>query len=127
MILGTSRAVRVFAYPEPVDLRKGYDGLFGLVKTGLGRDPLSGDLFLFVNKRRVACKVLVWDGTGLCIFQKRLERGRFASLFRSEDGGAVRLTASELSLFIEGCDLVGRRTLSPAIVKPKVLALDRAV
>jgi transposase len=126
MILGTSRALRVFAYPEPVDLRKGYDGLFGLVKTGLGRDPLSGDLFLFANKRRVGCKVLVWDGTGLCIFQKRLERGRFASLFR-EDGGAVQLTATELSLFIEGCDLVGRRTLSPAIVKPKVLALDRAV
>ena len=85
MILGTSRAVRVFAYPEPIDLRKGYDGLFGLVKSGLGRDPLSGDLFLFVNKRRGACKVLVWDGTGLCIFQKRLERGRFAALWRGSD------------------------------------------
>jgi transposase len=69
----------VFAYPEAVDLRKGYDGLFGLVKQGLGRDPLSGDLFLFVNQRRKGCKVLLWDGTGLCIFQKRLEQGRFAS------------------------------------------------
>jgi transposase len=126
MILGTSRAVRVFAYPEPVDLRKGYDGLFGLVTAGLGRDPLSGDLFLFVGKRRNGCKVLLWDGTGLCIFQKRLERGRFASLFR-EDGKSVQLTASELALFIEGCEIVGRRTLSPGIVKPKVLALDRAV
>lgn len=126
MILGTSRAVRVFAYPEPVDLRKGYDGLFGLVKTGLGRDPLSGDLFLFSGKRRTGCKVLLWDGTGLCIFQKRLERGRFASLFR-DDGKSVQLTASELALFIEGCELVGRRTLSPVSVKPKVLALDRAV
>lgn len=126
MILGTSRAVRVFAYPEPVDLRKGYDGLFGLVKTGLGRDPLSGDLFLFSGKRRTGCKVLLWDGTGLCIFQKRLERGRFASLFR-DDGNSVQLTASELALFIEGCELVGRRTLSPVSVKPKVLALDRAV
>ena len=126
MILGTSRAVRVYAYPEPVDLRKGYDGLFGLVKTGLGRDPLSGELFLFVNKRRKGCKVLVWDGTGLCIFQKRLERGRFASLFR-DDGRSVQLTASELALFIEGCELVGRRTLSPGIVKPKILALDRAI
>lgn len=124
MILGTSRAVRVFAYPEAIDLRKGYDGLFGLVKTGLGRDPLSGDVFLFVNKRRRGCKVLVWDGTGLCIFQKRLERGRFAALWR-EDGKVVELTASELALFIEGCELVGRRTLSPGIVKPKVLALDR--
>jgi len=126
MILGTSRAVRVFAYPEPVDLRKGYDGLFGLVKAGLARDPLSGDLFLFVGKRRNGCKVLLWDGTGICIFQKRLERGRFASLFR-EDGKSVQLTASELALFIEGCEIVGRRTLSPGIVKPKVLALDRAI
>jgi transposase len=126
MILGTSRAVRVFAYPEPVDLRKGYDGLFGLVKAGLARDPLSGDLFLFVGKRRNGCKVLLWDGTGICIFQKRLERGRFASLFR-EDGKSVQLTASELALFIEGCEIVGRRTLSPSMVKPKVLALDRAI
>jgi transposase len=120
MILGTSRAVRVFAYPEPVDLRKGYDGLFGLVKQGLGRDPLSGDLFLFVSKRRAGCKVLVWDGTGLCIFQKRLERGRFASPWR-QDGDVVRMTASELALFIEGCQLVGRRALSPASVVPAPL------
>ena len=124
MILGTSRAVRVFAYPDPVDLRKGYDGLYGLVKCGLGRDPLDGDLFLFSSKRRHACKVLVWDGTGLCIFQKRLERGRFAKLW-SDDGRTVQLTSTELALFIEGWDLVGRRVLSPGIVKPKVLALDR--
>jgi transposase len=117
MILATSRGVRVYAYPEPVDLRKGYDGLFGLVKQGLKRDPLDGDLFLFVNRRRDGCKVLVWDGTGLCIFQKRLERGRFASPWR-EDGDVVRLTASELALFIEGCELVGRRALSPAAVVP---------
>ena len=58
MILGTSRAVRVFAYPAPVDLRKGYDGLYGLVQTGLKRDPLSGELFLFVNESRKLCKVL---------------------------------------------------------------------
>jgi transposase len=103
---------------------KCYDGLYGLVKTGLGRDPLSGDLFLFVNKRRGGCKVMVWDGTGLCIFQKRLERGRFASLSR-DDGKTVQLTASELALFVEGCELVGHRTLSPGIVTPKTLALDR--
>lgn len=126
MILGTSRAVRVFAYPRPTDLRKGYDGLYGLVQSGLGRDPLSGELFLFVNRRRDACKVLVWDGTGLCIFQKRLERGRFAALWR-EDAAAVRLTASELALFVEGCDLVGRRALSPVAVSPSPLVSDRKV
>jgi hypothetical protein len=77
-----------------------------------------------VETTNSVCKVLVWDGTGLCIFQKRLERGRFAALWR-EDGAVVHLTASELALFIEGCDLVGRRTLSPGVVKPKPLALDR--
>jgi transposase len=104
-----------------VDLRKGYNGLFGLVKTGLRKDPLSGGLYLFVNRRRSGCKVLLWDGTGLCIFQKRLERGRFASLWR-KDGRSVSLTASELALFIEGCELVGRRALSPAVVVPQALA-----
>ncbi len=77
MIIGTTRAVRVFAFPAPVDLRKGYNGLYGLVQTGLTRDPLSGELFLFVNQSRKLCKVLLWDGTGLCIFQKRLEKGTF--------------------------------------------------
>lgn len=62
----------------------------------------------------------------LHFFQKRLERGRFASLFR-DDGKVIELTSSELALFIEGCELVGKRTLSPSVVKPKVLALDRAV
>src|ERR1700719_5383392 len=107
MILGTSRALRVYAYPEAVDLRKGYDGLFGLVKQGLARDPLSGELYLFVNKRRDSCKVLVWDGTGLCIFQKRLERGRFASPWRA-DGDVVRVTVWELALVVEGRGVAGR-------------------
>jgi len=113
MMFGTSRAIQVFAFPAPVDLRKGYDALYGLVRNGLKRNVLDGELFLFVNRRRDGCKVLVWDGTGLCIFQKRLERGCFAALWR-DDGEAVRLTASELALFIEGCTLVGRRELSPA-------------
>jgi transposase len=104
-----------------VDLRKGYNGLFGLVKSGLKKDPLSGELYLFVNRRRKGCKVLVWDGTGLCIFQKRLERGRFADLWR-QDGRSASLTTSELALFIEGCELVGRRALSPAVVVPETLA-----
>lgn len=118
MILST-RGARVYAYPEAIDLRKGYDGLYGLVKQGLGRDPLSGELYLFVNKKRRGCKVLVWDGTGLCIFQKRLEQGRFASPWK--EGAVVHMTQSELALFIEGCELVGRRALSPAAIEPQPL------
>ena len=112
-MIAVPRSVRVWAYPRPADLRKGYNGLFGLVTQGLGRDPLSGDLFIFVNRRRTGCKVLLWDGTGLCIFMKRLERGRFAALWR-DSGSALTLTASELALFVEGCTLVGKQPLSPA-------------
>jgi transposase len=120
-MLGTSRAVRVFAFGAPVDLRNGYDGLYGLVRQKLRRDPLSGDMFLFVNRERTGCKVLLWDGTGLCIFQKRLERGRFAALWRA-DGTTLELSSSELALFVEGCELVGRRVLSPAPIVPMSLA-----
>lgn len=86
------------------------------------RSSLSGDLFLFVNARRKGCKVLVWDGTGLCIFQKRLERSRFATLWR-DDKEIVTLTSSERALFIEGCELVGRRALSPAALTPQPLGV----
>ena len=85
MMFGTSRSERVWARTAPTDLRKGYNGLYGLVKNELGRDPLSGDLHLFVNRQRTSCKVLMWDGTGLCIFMKRLERGRFALLRRDPE------------------------------------------
>jgi transposase len=126
MILAPSRAVRVFAYPGPVDLRKGYDGLYGLVETGLGRDPMSGDLFLFVSVSRKLCKVLVWDGSGLCIFQKRLARGTYAKLWRDDDQ-IIRLTQSELALFIEGCTILDRRSLSPLVIERerKPLVSDR--
>jgi transposase len=111
------RTIRVWAYGRPTDLRKGYNGLSGIIRNELGRDVLSGDLFLFVNRRRRGCKVILWDGTGLCIFMKRLERGQFAELWTNEAGRPVRLTSSELALFIEGCMLVGKHTLSPPPVE----------
>ncbi len=126
MILTPSRAVRVFAFPAPADLRNGYNGLFGLVQNALKADPMSGDLFLFVNESRKLCKVLVWDGTGLCIFQKRLERGCFAKLWR-DDGQVVKLTQSELALFIEGCTLLDRRSLSPIAIERKAVVSDPAM
>ena len=112
-MIGSTRQVRVFAYGAPADLRKGYDGLFGLAQQGLGRDPLSGDCFLFVNKGRSRGKVLFWDGTGLCIYMKRLEQGRFACLWGRGRDKVVELTMSELALFLEGSKLSGRLPLSP--------------
>jgi len=108
MILTPNPSRRVFAYPAPVDLRKGYDGLFGLVEQGLKRAPMCGDLYIFVNESRKLCKILVWDGTGLCIFQKRLTLGTFAKLWR-DDGKALQLTQRELAMFVEGSTFFERR------------------
>jgi transposase len=113
-MIGSTRQVAVWAYGAPADLRKGFDGLSAPVSLGLAQDPLSGDCYLFVNATRKRAKVLLWDGTGLCIYAKRLERGRFACLWRDADARVVRLTMSELQLFLEGSTLVGRVALSPA-------------
>ena len=109
-MIGSTRQVAVYAYGAPADLRKGFDGLTALVTQGLRRDPLSGDLFVFANRTRKRAKVLLWDGTGLCIYAKRLERGRFACLWRDDGTKTLRLTLSELQLFLA---LVGRVPLSP--------------
>jgi transposase len=120
------RTVRVWAYGRPTDLRKGYNGLVGIVETTLKRDILAGDLFLFVNVRRTICKVLLWDGTGLCIFMKRLEGGQFADVWRAAKDGILQMTSSELALFIEGCTIVGKTSLSPpSIARNQLAAGDR--
>lgn len=103
MNLGRSR-VMVFA--TAVDMRRGYDGLFGLVRES-GNDPICGDVFLFVSRDRTRAKALFWDGNGLNIWMKRMERGRFADVFTRET-----MTTRELSLFFEGSAQVTKR-LSP--------------
>jgi transposase len=116
-VIGSTRQVRVFAFGSPADMRKGFDGLFGLVTRVLGRDVLAGDMFLFVNKTRRRAKVLLWDGTGLCIYAKRLERGRFTAPWAGEGNTALEMTVSELALFLEGSTLAGKVALSPAAFK----------
>jgi len=120
-MIGSTRAVRVLAYGAPSDMRKGYEGLSALVRNELGRDIMAGELYLFTNAQRSRAKVLLFDGTGLCIYMKRLDRGRFAKLWKS-DGAALSLTMSELSLFLEGSELVGKRALSPAPITHADLA-----
>ncbi len=111
-MFGTTRKLRVWAYGSPVDMRKGFDGLFGLVRTQLERDPLMGDAFLFVSRNRKLAKVLLWDGTGLCIWAKRLERGRFAKLWGISSGKELELTGVELNAYLDGWKKVGKTRLS---------------
>ncbi|CAI07936.1 putative transposase helper protein [Aromatoleum aromaticum EbN1] len=72
-------AVRVHLYGRPVDMRKSFDGLYALARHGVGQDPLSGHLFVFISRRATQMKVLYWDRSGFCIWAKRLESGRFVS------------------------------------------------
>lgn len=107
MIL-SARQLDVFAYAEPVDMRKSFDTLSALVKHQLGQDLFSGSLFLFVSRDRRRAKVLYFDGTGLCLFAKRMEKGRFAAVYDRARGRSIKLTLSELTQFIEGAELIGK-------------------
>jgi transposase len=110
-MIGSTRTIRVFAYAAVTDMRKSYEGLSALVRNRLGHDIMRGDLYLFVNRRRKRAKVLFFDGTGLCIFMKRLERGQFAAPWERTSELALRWTTSELAVFLEGSEVVGKITL----------------
>lgn len=110
-MLSLSLPFEVLLFSEPIDLRKSYDGLAGLVREHLDRDVLEGGLFVFLNKRRNRIKLLFWDEDGLVIVQKRLELGCF-SRPRSESAGtdrSVRLTPAELALLLEGIEVIQAR------------------
>ena len=103
-MFGLGPATRLYVGVEPVDLRKGFDGLYGLVRDQLGEDPLSGHLFLFVNSSHTRIKALVWDGSGLWLCTKRLEKGRFHWPSANEKG-KVTMRPEEFSMLINGLDL----------------------
>jgi transposase len=105
--------VRVYLACRPVDMRRGFDGLSASVVQVLRADPFSGAVFVFRGKRGDYLKILTWDGSGLCLFAKRLEKGRF--VWPPIVDGAVHLTAAQLALLIEGIDW--RRTRVPESVE----------
>lgn len=121
-MIGDQGRVPVFAYRQPVDMRKGFEGLSALVRQALGKDPLSGALYLFTNRRRTTAKVLHFDGTGLGLYAKRLARGRFAPLW-DDDRASLSLTRAELELFLQGSQLVGKMPLSPTPLGERDLAI----
>lgn len=122
-MIGVQGRVPVFAYRRPTDLRKGFEGLSGLVREALGKDPLSGALYLFTNRRRTTAKVLHFDGTGLGLYIKRLARGRFAALWEDGEATSLSLTRTELELFLQGSLLVGKVALAPAPMSEKELVV----
>lgn len=96
---------RILVYGRPVDMRNGFDGLEAVVRASLGEDPLSGDLFVFINARGNLVKALLWDRTGFIIISKRLEKGRFR--LRSRANKLV-LTSQSLDLLFDGIPAGGQ-------------------
>jgi len=111
-MLAFNRRTKIFVSKDPTDMRASYDTLFKKAKTQIGKDPFSGHLFLFLNRRRSSCKALYYDGSGLVIIAKRLECGTFANI-NPHYKGDICLTQAEFSLFFEGASLDKRFIESP--------------
>jgi transposase len=113
-MISFNRRTKVFVCKEPTDMRASYDTLFAKAKGVLNQDPFSGHLFLFINSKRNSIKCLFYDGTGMVIVAKRMERGLFSRInpmYRNE----ITLTAAEFALFFEGADLDKRFITSPGV------------
>lgn len=102
-------SVRIFVAAQPVDLRRGFDGLAALVRGQLARDPLSGHLFVFFGKRADLAKILVWTRGGFWLLTRRLEKGRFHLPARKDGAQSVELDAVALQLLLDGIDLAGAK------------------
>ena len=90
---------------SPVDMRKSFNGLLGVVRNTLDADPLDQHLFVFLNRTNTLAKILYWDGDGFAIWYKRLETGTFRFPSRTGDSNSIEITRSGLSMILEGIDL----------------------
>jgi transposase len=103
-MLSLSSNTKIFVASDPTDMRKGFDGLQGLVSGVLKEDPLSGHLFLFINRRRDKLKILYWDGDGLAIWYRRLEQGTFQTPKVRADQKSAEIRSDELTMLLRGVD-----------------------
>jgi transposase len=117
-MISPAAGVRIKVASRPVDFRNGLDGLAAMVQQALHENPFAGDIFVFRAKRADRVKILYWDGTGLCLFHKRLEQGRFT--WPPVDDGTIRLSAGQLGLLLEG--LEWSRVRPRPVIAPMVAA-----
>ncbi len=99
-MLGFSANLRYFLCCGSIDMRNGFDGLAGIVRNHLKKDPISGDVFIFINKTRTHIKLLYWDGDGFAMFYKRLEKGRYT--LTAHNDISKQLKREELLMLLEG-------------------------
>lgn len=101
-MIGLPSGTRIWLAAGLTDMRRGFDGLAALAQSALKQEPFSGHVFVFRGRRGDIIKLLWWDGQGMCLFAKRLERGRF--IWPQAESGSVSLTPAQLSMLLEGID-----------------------
>lgn len=114
-MISLNRRTKVFLCKEPTDMRASYDTLFAKVKGVLAQDPFSGHVFVFMSARRTSVKCLFYDGTGLAILMKRMERGALFSRINPLYRGEITMTSAEFALFFEGADMEKRFLIPPGM------------
>ena len=116
-MLSLPSTVRIYLCSQPADMRRAFDGLAAMTQQVIGQNPLSGHLFVFVNRRRDRLKILYWDRDGYALWAKRLERGTFR--FPEPKGNSLEVTPAEMAAILDGIDLsppgdnAGSRSLPP--------------
>ena len=119
MILETRPERRILAWRHPVDMRKSFDGLVGLVNDAMIENPLSGNLFVFVNRRGNYMKLVYWDRTGFAMFAKRLDRGRFII---PGQGRTQQLSHEQFRLILDGIVLANYSAPKASVTLPWIIA-----
>jgi transposase len=104
-VLHLSASCRYYLYRKPVNMRKSFDGLSGLVQSELKKDPLNGAVFIFLNRRHNQVKLLLWEGDGFCLYHKRLEKGSFELPDCTANEMVVHIEADQLLLLLKGISL----------------------
>ena len=109
-MLNLSSDLKIFAYTRATDMRKGFNGLSGLVRSEFQSDPTDGSLFVFINRRRDRMKLLHFDGGGYWLYYRLLEAGTFEELKPTNDSGRLQIDATQLSMLLAGVSLVASRS-----------------
>lgn len=122
-MLSLPPSVRIFVCLQPADMRRSFDGLAAMVEQVVERDPLSGHLFVFRNRRGDRVKIIYWDRDGYALWYKRLERGVFR--FPQRDDESLEVSATDLMLILEGIDLAGVKRRK-RYARPKILCNEKA-
>lgn len=104
-MLAFPAAIKIYVAVQPLDMRKQFNGLWAAAQERLGEDPRSGAVFCFINKERTRLKLLYWDGTGVWVLAKRLEKGRFSWAAADDERKKISLAPEALSMLVGGIDL----------------------